>query len=372
MDNLRRRTSNTGRLRGSVSGSDAQASDVVFSKNDGSELVIISGQENWPDASEYTPIGIVVVPGTHNRYGDGTCGIMSLVGMDNNHPESGIIVTRTNQKDNVLLYWGYGANKPVYVFTGEYAVDYNDEREFQGYIYSQYIYGENAGRYYVGSTGSTVYDAEFWPYTIYQQQITGYCTDISNNGSYVTETTGMGFCDFNGIRNTAMIYIQTQNNKQWSSNTVPIYYYYQSNYSSYTPAAACVGRFKTLGTKSFIEAYSSLQGSSPYNAEAINYGTANSTKENTGFWYFPAMGELTYVPPIVYPLRTTIDALNQKYGKVATVIYRDSTDTTATGWYLSSSLSQDDNNCFGVSFNGQFSKYAKDSSQYFVRAFMRL
>ena len=46
-----------------ASGSEAVALDVVFSKNDGSELAIISGQENWPD-SGYTPIGIVVVPGT--------------------------------------------------------------------------------------------------------------------------------------------------------------------------------------------------------------------------------------------------------------------------------------------------------------------
>ena len=30
------------------------------------------------DKTNYIPVGIVVVPGSHNVYGDGSCGVMSL------------------------------------------------------------------------------------------------------------------------------------------------------------------------------------------------------------------------------------------------------------------------------------------------------
>jgi hypothetical protein len=72
-------------------GSQAEPLDVLFSKNDGSELAIFK-RGYWPN-SGWTPIGIVVVPGSHNRYGDGSCGVISLVSMDCNNPEDGTPVT---------------------------------------------------------------------------------------------------------------------------------------------------------------------------------------------------------------------------------------------------------------------------------------
>lgn len=86
-------------------GSNAVAGDTLFSSNDGKQLCIIHGQENWPDEG-WTPVGVVVVPGTHNRYGDGSCGVMSLVSMDYNHPESGLPIGRYAPDDNVKMYWG--------------------------------------------------------------------------------------------------------------------------------------------------------------------------------------------------------------------------------------------------------------------------
>lgn len=58
-------------------------------------------QDNWPSASDWTPIGIVVVPGSHNRYGDGKNGIMSLGCIG----EDGTMQT-TGTTDNLKVRWG--------------------------------------------------------------------------------------------------------------------------------------------------------------------------------------------------------------------------------------------------------------------------
>lgn len=58
-------------------------------------------QDNWPSASDWTPIGIVVVPGSHNRYGDGKNGIMSLGCIG----EDGTMQT-TGTTDNLEVKWG--------------------------------------------------------------------------------------------------------------------------------------------------------------------------------------------------------------------------------------------------------------------------
>ncbi|MBO7211706.1 MAG: hypothetical protein J6V44_11980 [Methanobrevibacter sp.] len=39
--------------------------------------------------ASHIPIGVVVVPGTHDVYGDGSCGVMSLKSMDFNNPTQG-------------------------------------------------------------------------------------------------------------------------------------------------------------------------------------------------------------------------------------------------------------------------------------------
>ena len=50
------------------------------------DKVIIVGGEEWSStaypSSRYTPIGVVVVPGSHDVYGDGSCGVMSLKPMN--------------------------------------------------------------------------------------------------------------------------------------------------------------------------------------------------------------------------------------------------------------------------------------------------
>lgn len=86
---------------------------VLFvNKNDTTQKQIFE-QANWPSASDWTPIGIVVVPASHNRYGDKTNGIMSLGCLNSN----GTMQT-TGTTDNVQLEWGgYGTDTSLTNYT---------------------------------------------------------------------------------------------------------------------------------------------------------------------------------------------------------------------------------------------------------------
>ena len=273
---------------GGTDPSQAAPLEVAF-YNSTSDSIAIRKQEEWLDGE--TPIGIVVVPGYHDRYGDGSCGIMSLVGMDYNHPETGIPVTGASQTDNVKIYWdGYGMNIDNSIFQGAGGLTSSSN----DYIPVQSTSGSTACTIISGNT--------VWPYAgTTTAPTSGASMDYSNDGGYVTATTGKAGCDFNGIRNTVAVYVATRTSPQWTTTTVP---------DAFTQAAACAGRFKTVGTQSFLDVYSGITSND------LSYGTPTSTKDNKGFWYLPALGELCYLPSKKFEINKTILALNQKYGNV--------------------------------------------------------
>jgi hypothetical protein len=169
----------------------------------------------------------------------------------------------------------------------------------------------------------------------------------------VKATTGKSGCDFNGIRNTVALYVKTRTAAQWTASTVE-----NATGATNTPAAACAGRFKTVGTKSFLDVYTGITSNS------TNYGTSASTKENTGFWYLPAEGELCYLPSKKFEINKTILALNQKYGNVGVQL-----NTTAIYWSSSENSSF---NPWSVHVGtGRVSYGNKDGDRH-VRAFLRL
>lgn len=61
------------------------------------------------DTSRYEPIGIVVIPGSHDVYGDNRCGVMSVKAMDCSSPDTGSFVNQA-----------MCASKTVDVATGNY------------------------------------------------------------------------------------------------------------------------------------------------------------------------------------------------------------------------------------------------------------
>jgi hypothetical protein len=334
---MRRRTLLINSSGGGTDPSTAAPLEVAF--YNGSNIVIRK-QEDWVNGE--TPIGIVVVPGPHNRYGDGTCGIMSLVGMNTGTPETGIAVTGASQTDNVTMYWGsYGTSIDNRIFVSTTALT-------SSYNYIPYQ-TSSASTACTGETGALV-----WPYAgTTTAPTSGASTAYTNTSGYVRATTGKSGCDFNGIRNTAACYVKTRTAPQWTASTVP-----NATGTTNTPPAACAGRFKTVGTKSFLDVYTGITSNS------TNYGTSASTKENTGFWYLPAEGELCYLPRNMFEINKTILALNQKYGNVGVQL-------GTSGYYWSSSENINYSAWYVNMLNGRVYATNKGSNGR-VRAFLRL
>lgn len=316
----------------------SQAAPLEVAFYNGNQIVIRE-QSDWKDGE--TPIGIVVVPGYHNRYGDGSCGIMSLVGMYYNNPQTGIPVSSTGQTDDVYMYWGhYNSNVGNDIFLSTTALTSSNN----------YIpYQTNSA-----STACTVNSGELvWPYAgTTTAPTSGASTTYSNTGGYVQATTGKSGCDFNGIRNTAALYVKTRTAAQWTASTVE-----NAIGTINTPAAACAGRFKTVGTKSFLDVFSGITSNN------LTYGTPTSTKDNKGFWYLPAEGELCYLPSKRFEINKTILALNQKYGNVG--VQLNTSDS-----YWSSSECSSASACRVRMSNGYVGDRYKRVNSY-VRAFLR-
>lgn len=304
--------------------------DVLFSTNDGSSLKIFSPGE-WPSENQYTPIGIVVVPASHNRYGDGSCGVMSLKTMSIVSPTEG-------ETTGSAIKWGQSVNISNNIFNSYTALTSS---------YNQIPYQK-----YNFQTSSSTSNAVVWPYAGEATALTSSAsTTYSNTGGYVQATSGLAACDFNGIRNTAAIYVKTKAYTQWTDSSI--------KYSAVTPAAACCARYKTIGTKAFIDIYSGITSNN------INYGTSASTKSNTGYWYMPALGEITYYSSKVYDLKKTTQTLNAKYSNVAKEFDPD--------YYLSSTQNNTDK-CWELSFQdvaGKLSTFFKTNEARPIRAFMR-
>lgn len=337
MDNFRRSLLiNSG--GGGTDPSQAAPLEVAF-YNSASDSIVIRKQEDWVDGE--TPIGIVVVPGYHDRYGDGSCGIMSLVGMDYNHPESGIPVTGTSQTDNIRMHYGhYNILVGNNIFSSTIAL-----KTSSNYIPYQ---ASSTSTECASRSGTLV-----WPYAgTTTAPTSGASTAYTNTDGYVTATNGKAGCDFNGIRNTAALYVKTRTAAQWTASIVEDAYE-----TTNTPAAACCGMFKTVGTNSFLDVFSGTTSNN------LSYGTPTSTKDNKGFWYLPAEGELCYLPRNRFEINKTILALNQKYGNVGIQL--------ANGFYLSSS-EYNKANAWCVSMNGGDVMQANKANTYIVRAFMRL
>ena len=84
--------------------SESIAADICIVDNNTLEKYIVDGNSYSVDIfplEQYTPIGVVVVPGSHTD--DGTARIISLVAMDYNNPDNG------NIEGNVNIFFG-GAN----------------------------------------------------------------------------------------------------------------------------------------------------------------------------------------------------------------------------------------------------------------------
>lgn len=266
---MRRRTLLKTTSGGGVDPSKSAPCDLCFYDRTTDSLIIVAGDdwniETYP-ASRYVPIGIVVVPGSHNVYGDGSCGVMSLKPMNCDTPSTG----GTSDQD---MYWGvYGddislpnldqvpiGNTPNGIPTGQTSYAYLPSDKFSG---TQCAHDTDA--YYNSSS--------YIP--------SPYLTDGSRNpGYYQTSSpssSNNALADFDGIGNTAKIITQrgTKDYNSWTPGRTTIADY---------PAASCCDMFHTEGTQQ-------------------------------GDWYLPACGELGYIMPPFNKINDAIDKMRTAYG----------------------------------------------------------
>ena len=85
-----------------ISISEAIAGDICLYNKTTDKLVIVKSSKfsvsKYP-SDKYSPIGVVVIPGSHDVYGDGSCAVMSLKEMNCNTPDTGSTSYQS-------IYWG--------------------------------------------------------------------------------------------------------------------------------------------------------------------------------------------------------------------------------------------------------------------------
>ena len=257
-----------------VKPSESSLCDICFYDKANDKLIIVKGDawniESFP-ADKYTPIGIVVVPGSHNVYGDGSCGVMSLKPMNCDTPSTG----GTSEQ---YMYWGVYAtnisglrdldqvptgNASNGIPTGSASSGYlpSDKFKFSGTqcAHDTDAYYNSSSSFYIPSP---------------------YLTDGSRNpGYYQTSSpssSSNALADFDGIGNTEKIIMKrgTRDYDSWKPGRIT-----QPDY----PAASCCDMFHTEGTQQ-------------------------------GDWYLPACGELGYIIPPFTKINDAIGKMRTAYG----------------------------------------------------------
>ena len=292
------------------------AGDVLFYDNTEQKKIIFRASDfTGIDTSRYTPIGVVVVPGTHNVYGDGSCGVISLKFMNCNTPNNG----NTSPQN---MCWGIDDIPSLSSFDSVPVGNTSDglptEIDNSGFLPSDefssigFQCNHDSDVYY--SKGSTIPSP--------------YLTDGSRNPGYyqISSPSSINNClsNFDGKDNTNKI-LEVRGTKDYSS------WKPTSSSQDDCPAASCCDMFYTKGTQQ-------------------------------GDWYLPAMGELGYIMPSLNKINETITNLQNIYGSSVGVDIRSSiwSSTLYYGGYARTLATS--NGAVNVQFK---------SMNEFVRAFLK-
>ena len=299
--------------------SETTAGDVLLWDKTGLRKLFVSSDSlsSYPSDS-YTPIGIVVIPASHDVYGDGSCGVMSLSPMNCDTPSTG----GTSEQD---MYWG-ASDTDISALPNLNQVPYGNTSNGIPTGQTSYAYlpsDKFSGTQCAHDTDAFYHSSGYIP--------SPYLTDGSRNpGYYQTSSpssSSNALADFDGIGNTEKIITQrgTKDYNSWTPG--------RTTGADY-PAASCCDMFHTEGTKQ-------------------------------GDWYLPACGELGYIMPPFNKINEAIRKMQDTYGSSVGV----ELDANYAYW---SSTEYSSGNARPVNTKfGFISQYGKNTNNY-VRAFLKV
>lgn len=262
----------------------AVAGDIVMF--DGSDKYILKNTEEETlqavKNAGHTPVGVVVIPTSHDIYGTGEGAMMSLNPMSASNPDNGYTT-----EEQPFIGWGPLTDTSLYNYNSIGVISNNNSSNPSIYrvaidstspIYfpvsnsdgEQVLHDPKA---YYPSYKSGSYVLVPSPYDIQEKRnlqycLTGYCTS-----------------DFNGKTNTEVLCSLATEQEDWktadkiSQNSSGVD---NNDTRNYYPAACCCWRYHTEGT-------------------------------NQGDWYLPAMGELGYIMARLTIIENTINLIKSNW-----------------------------------------------------------
>ena len=280
------------------------------------------------DKNKYEPVGIVVIPSSHDVYGTDECGVMALHSASTTTPDSGSTINQT-------MPWGQNGTDITELFNYSHIVyskiNGNDTGTAQGVKTNESVYLPSDS--FSASQCSTDPLAYYnWddndPYAP-----SPYLADGSRNPAYYQTSSpsngGNVLSDFKGKTNTGILISNYTGQPGWKTDTSIV----SESGKGHSPAAAACWRYSTKGTKQ-------------------------------GDWYLPAMGELGYACVRRKKINEAISSLQSYFGKTYCTL--GSSDN------LLSSSEQSGSTSWGLRLNTGGIRYnISKSESNVVRPFMR-
>lgn len=298
--------------------------DAVLYDKQADRLIVVPTTDDigtkYP-SDNYEPIGVVVIPASHDVYGTGECGVMSLKYMFHHSPDTGSTVHQNIRwgHRNTYLSLPNLDQVPIGNTSNGIPTSQDDSGFLPSDNFSGTVCAHDSNAYYNQSRNLIP---------------SPYLSDGSRNPGYYQTTSPLStsncLADFDGIGNSQFLWDAATAQSDWRTASSIT----NSYGTGYSPAACCCWRYHTSGT-------------------------------SQGDWYLPAMGELGYMMTRLKAINEAISKLVDAYGGSYGVPVK------ADDEYWSSSEFSDYNAMYVNTGNG-YVKYQLKSGNQYVRAFLRV